>query len=161
MEVLEIRHVNDTIAELVALFRVDLRSYKGIGSELDLEAGRAEMEGYISSGFPSFVASIKGANVGYLVCRVDSGVVWVESLFVKKAYRRHGIASALHRKAEDIASSFGGDTVYNYVHPNNHGMINFLRQRGYTVLNLIEIRKPHKDEHFTQSISVGEHDFDY
>lgn len=161
MEVLEIRHVNDTIAELVALFRVDLRSYKGIVSELDLEAGRAEMEGYISSGFPSFVASIKGANVGYLVCRVDSGVVWVESLFVKEAYRRHGIASALHRKAEDIASSFGGDTVYNYVHPNNHGMINFLRQRGYTVLNLIEIRKPYKDEHFTQSISVGDHDFDY
>lgn len=145
MEVLEIRHVNDTIAELVALFRVELRSYKGIVSELDLEVGRAEMEGYISSGFPSFVASIKGTNVGYLVCRVDSGVVWVESLFVKKAYRRHGIASALHRKAEDIASSFGGDTVYNYVHPNNHGMINFLRQRGYTVLNLIEIRKPYKD----------------
>ena len=40
-------------------------------------------------------------------------------------------------------------------------MIEFLRKRGYTVLNLIEIRKPHKDEKLTQTIAVGEHEFDY
>ena len=32
---------------------------------------------------------------------------------------------------------------------------------GYTVLNLIEIRRPHKDEKLTQIITVGEHEFDY
>ena len=81
--------------------------------------------------------------------------------FVKEEYRRHGVATALHSKAEEIAASYGDDTVYNYVHPNNHRMIGFLRKRGYTVLNLIEIRKPYKDEKLTQTIAVGEHEFDY
>lgn len=67
--------------------------------------------------------------------------MWVESIFVKAEYRRHGVATALHSKAEEIAASNGDDTVYNYVHPNNHCMIEFLRKRGYTVLNLIELRK--------------------
>ena len=51
--------------------------------------------------------------------------------------------------------------VYNYVHPNNHHMIDFLRKRGYTVLNLIEIRKPYQGEQLSQTIQVGERKFDY
>ena len=85
----------------------------------------------------------------------------MESIFVREEYRRCGVASALHSKAEVIAASYGDDTVYNYVYPTNHSMIEFLRKRGYTVLNLIEIRKPYKDEKLTQTIAVGEHDFDY
>ena len=53
------------------------------------------------------------------------------------------------------------NTDYSYVHPNNHRMIEFLRKRGYTVLNLIEICKPYKDEKLMQTIVVGEHEFDY
>lgn len=41
----------------------------------------------------------------------------MESIFVKEEYRRHGVATALHSKAEKIAASYGDDTVYNYVHP--------------------------------------------
>ena len=85
----------------------------------------------------------------------------VESIFVREEYRRQGVAAALHGKAEEIAASYGNDTVYNYVHPNNHRMIEFLRKRGYTVLNLIEIRKPYQNEKLTQTITVGEHEFDY
>lgn len=40
-------------------------------------------------------------------------------------------------------------------------MIEFLRKHGYTVLNLIEIRKPYQDETLTQTITVGEYEFDY
>ena len=76
-------------------------------------------------------------------------------------YRRHDVATVLHSKAEEIAVSYGDDTVYNYVHPNNHCMLEFLRKRGYTVLNLIEIRKPYKGEKLTQKIAVGDHKFDY
>lgn len=108
-----------------------------------------------------FAALVDGEYAGYVVCRVDGGVVWVESIFVKDEFRRLGIATALHRKAEEIAASYGDETVYNYVHPNNHRMIEFLRKRGYTVLNLIEIRKPYKNETLTQIIPVGEHEFDY
>ena len=161
MEIIKIVQVTDELAHLVALFRVELRSYKGIVSKPNMDAGREEMEEYLSAGFPVFAAVINGQYAGYVVCRVDSEVVWVESIFVKDEYRRQGIASALHSKAEEIAAFYGDDTVYNYVHPNNHRMIAFLRKRGYTVLNLIEIRKPYQGEQPTQTICVGEHEFDY
>ena len=161
MEILEIKQVNDALAEMVALFRVELRSYKGIVSKPNIETGREEMEEYLSAKFPVYAALVDDEYAGYVVCRVDSEVVWVESIFVKEEYRRCGVASALHSKAEEIAASYGDDTVYNYVHPNNHRMIEFLRKCGYTVLNLIEIRKPYKDEKLTQTIVVGQHEFDY
>lgn len=161
MEIIKITQTNDALTRLVALFRVELRSYKGITSKPNLEAAREEMEEYLAAGFPVFAAIIDGEYAGYVVCRVDSKVVWVESLFVKEEHRRHGVASALHSKAEEIAASYGEDTVYNYVHPNNHRMIEFLRNRGYTVLNLIEIRKPYEGEKLTQKVCVGEHEFDY
>jgi ribosomal protein S18 acetylase RimI-like enzyme len=161
MEIIKITQATDNLAQMVALFRVELRSNKGIVSKPNVDAGREEMEEYLAAGFPVFAAIVDGEYAGYVVCRVDSEVVWVESIFVKDEYRRQGIASALHSKAEEIAASYGDDTVYNYVHPNNHRMIDFLRKRGYTVLNLIEIRKPYKGEKLTQKICVGEHKFDY
>lgn len=161
MKLIEITQVNDALAQMVALFRVELRSYKGIISKPNVEAGREEMEEYLAAKFPVFAAIVDGEYAGYVVCRVDNEVVWVESIFVREEYRRSGVASALHSKAEEIAVSYGDDTVYNYVHPNNHRMIAFLRKRGYTVLNLIEIRKPYQGEKLTQIIPVGEHEFDY
>ena len=161
MEILEITQVNDALAEMVALFRVELRSYKGITSRPNMEAGREEMEEYLSAKFPVFAALLNGEYAGYVGCRIDNEVVWVESIFVKEEYRRKGIASALFGKAEEIAASYGDDTVFNYVHPNNHRIIQFLRKRGYTVLNLIEIRKPYKNETLTQTFTIGEHEFDY
>ena len=161
MEIIKITQATDNLAQMVALFRVELRSYKGIVSKPNVDAGREEMEEYLAAGFPVFAAIVDGEYAGYMVCRVDSEVVWVESIFVKDEYRRQGIASALHSKAEEIAAFYGDDTVYNYVHPNNHRMIAFLRKRGYTVLNLIEIRKPYAGEKTTQIIKVGENEFDY
>lgn len=161
LELITITEVNDALAQLVALFRVELRSYKGIVSKPNIEAGREEMEEYLAAKFPAFAALVDGEYAGYVVCRVDSEVVWVESIFGKEEYRRHGVATALHSKAEEIAASYGEETVYNYVHPNNHRMIAFLRKRGYTVLNLIEIRKPYDGEKRTRRIQVGEHVFDY
>ncbi len=161
MKIFDVNQENDALAEMVALFRVELRSYKGIVSKPNIEEGREEMEEYLSARFPVFAALVDGEYAGYVVCRVDGGVVWVESIFVKEEYRRHGVATALHSRAEEIAASYGDDTVYNYVHPKNHHMIEFLRKRGYTVLNLVEIRKPYKGERLAQTIAVGDHKFDY
>ena len=161
MELTEITEVNDALARMAAQFRVELRSYKGIVSQPDLEAEREEMEEYLAAHFPVFAAVVEGQYAGYVVCRIENEVLWVESIFVREEFRRRGVASALHGKAEEIAASYGNDTVYNYVHPNNHRMISFLRKRGYTVLNLIEIRKPHQGEKLTQVVRVGEHEFDY
>jgi len=55
----------------------------------------------------------------------------------------------------------GGTTVFNWVHPNNDKMIKFLSKMGYNVLNLIEIRKPWKNEILTQKIRVENHDYNY
>ncbi len=161
MEIIKITEVNDSIAEMTAFFRVELRSYKGITSKPDIETGREEIREYLSVDFPVFAALVDGIYAGYVVCRIDGGCVWVESIYVKDEFRRRGIATALHEKAEECAKSLGEDMVYNYVHPNNYRMIEFLRRRGYTVLNLIEIRKAYKGEKLTQKIKVGDHDFDY
>lgn len=157
----KLNDINDELAEMVALFRVELRSYKGIISTPKIEAGKEEMEEYLLAKFPVFVALVDGNYAGYMVCRIQDDVVWVESIFVKEKYRRLGIATVLHDKAEKLAETHGNETVYNYVHPNNHRMIEFLRKRGYTVINLIEIRKPYQGEKLTQTITVGEHKFDY
>ena len=45
IELVEIRQVNDALAEMVALFRVELRSYKGIASKPNVEDGRERNEG--------------------------------------------------------------------------------------------------------------------
>lgn len=52
MELTEITEVNDALARMAAQFRVELRSYKGIVSKPDLEAGREEMEEYLAAHFP-------------------------------------------------------------------------------------------------------------
>ena len=96
-----------------------------------------------------FVALVDEKYVGYMVCRIKDDVVWVESIYIKEKYRRFGVATALHDKAEKFAETYGNETVYNYVHPNNHRVIEFLRKCGYTVLNLIEIRKQYKCENLT------------
>lgn len=64
-------------------------------------------------------------------------------------------------KAEAVARTYGEDNLYYYVHPNNDGVIAFLKSHGYSVLNLIEVRKQGKDETLNQTIQVGDHRFDY
>jgi len=151
----------EKIAPLAADFRVTLRSYKGIVSKPDIEAGKAEITEFIRSGYPIFAAVDDGNIAGYIVCRIEAPCLWVEQLYVCKDYRRKGAASLLFEKAEEIAASMGEDTVFNYIHPNNEGMIGFLRAKGYTVLNLIEIRKPYKNESLTTTVKVNDNSFDY
>lgn len=151
----------DAVAPLVAEFRVALKSYKGICIEPDVQDGKEELIEYLNKKYPVFVALDGGKCVGYIVCRIDEPCVWVESIFVIKEYRRGHIASALFEKAEEIAKLYGEETVYNYVHPNNNGMIAFLKSRGYNVLNLIEIRKSYTGEKTTMKIKVEDNEFDY
>ena len=146
---------------LVAAFRVTLRSYKGIVSEPNEAEASEEIQDFLKTGYPIFAARLSDQDVGYIVCRIDENILWVEQIYVAEAYRRGGIASMLFAKAEEIAAELGEDTVFNYVHPNNDGMIAFLRSKGYTVLNLIEIRKPYRGEKLLSTVKVGGHTFDY
>ena len=162
MEIVTIKEQDvEQVAPLVAAFRVSLKKRIGIDSMPNEAEGRTEMQEYLSAKLPGFAAMEPNACVGYLVCRVDAPTVWVESLYVKDEFRRKGVATGLFHIAEKLAASYGEDTVFNFVHPNNHEMIELLRKNGYSVLNLIEIRKPYPGEVFSQKIRVGNYEFDY
>ncbi len=138
MHIIEVTQKDlDALAELTADFRVALKSYKGISAKPNPDAAREELSEYLAAGFPIYAMTDGDELAGYIVCRIDEPCVWVESIYTKPEYRGQGVASALFAKAEELAHDRGEDTVYNYVHPNNHKMLQFLRSRGYTVLNLI------------------------
>ena len=149
------------VAPLAADFRVTLNGYRGIASQPRVEAAREEIGEFLDAGFPVFAAEDDGELAGYMVCRIDAPCLWVEHLYVREDCRRKGVATLLFEQAEALAASMGEDTVYNFVHPNNLGMIAFLRSKGYTVLNMIEIRKPYPGERLTTAIPVGDAVFDY
>ncbi len=151
----------EAAAPLIAGFRAALWGYRGITSSPDLSAARAEFLEFLDAGWPVFGAVADGQMVGHLVCRIEAPTLWVEQIYVREDSRRRGIASLLFAKAEAIAASMGEDTVFNCVHPNNEGMIAFLRSKGYTVLNLIEIRKPYRGEKLTATVRVNDQSFDY
>ena len=151
----------DRLSPLVADFRVTLNGYRGIASQPRVEAAREEIKEFLDADFPIFAVEDGGELAGYMVCRMDAPCLWVEHLFVREKYRRKGAATMLFEKAEALAAAMGEDTVFNFVHPNNLGMIGFLRSKGYTVLNMIEIRKPYPGEQLKTTIPVGDAVFDY
>ena len=151
----------DNISELIAKFRVELLSYKNIQSDENIEKAKEEFTEYINADYPIYTCKENEKYLGYLVCRIDKPVVWVESLYVLKEFRRKGIASVLYTVAEDLAKSYGEDTLYVYVHPNNDKMITFLNKRDYNVLNLIEIRKKYNNEKTTEKIRIRNNVFNY
>ena len=151
----------DRLAPLLAEFRVALNGYRGISSQPKVEVAREEIGEFLDAGFPVFAVEDGGTQAGYMVCRIEEPCLWVEHLYVREEYRRRGVATLLFEKAEALAASMGEDTVFNFVHPNNLGMIAFLRSKGYTVLNMIEIRKPYPGERLTTTIPVGDSLFDY
>lgn len=156
--------INDKekISRLIAQFRIELEQFKAISSVPKIDEAKQEFKEYMDAGYPIFVAEdSNGKLLGYLVCRLDDGVVWAESLYVSTNARRKGIATKLYIEAEKIADDLWNDTVFNWVHPNNDKIIKFLSKMGYDVLNLIEIRKPWKNEVLTSKINIGNHEYNY
>lgn len=151
-----------SLIELIARFRIALGKLKQIDKILDLGAAKEELKYYLEKQFHIYLAlNNDGDLIGYTICRIEDNIVWDESLYVVPEERRRGVASALFLKAEELAKSLGGDTLYNWVHPNNHRSIPFLKKHGYDVLNLVEVRKKLPKEELKQKIKVGKYEFDY
>lgn len=152
----------EEVSKLIAQFRVELKGLKGINSNPNISQAKEEFLEYMEARFPIFVAENNHQEIlGYLVCRQDGDILWAESLFTSHDSRRKGIGSKLYKKAEELAKELGGDTLYNWVHPNNDKIIQFLFKNGYDVLNLIEIRKQLEGETLTQKIKIGKYEYNY
>ena len=148
------------VANLLASFRVVLQGFKGVKATPDVESAKEELGDYIKEKWPLYVAIDNNEVVGYILLKVD-GVVWVEHIYVRADHERQGIGSLLYNKAEEYSSKLGCDTLFNWVHPNNEKIISFLKSKGYSVLNMIELRKPFKGESPSTKIKVGNNEFDY
>jgi ribosomal protein S18 acetylase RimI-like enzyme len=151
----------EQIVSLIADFRVFLASLKSLSKNPDIEAARVELKDYLSNRYRIYIAEHGVSIVGYLVCKIDQDTVWAESLYVKPSMRRKGVGTALYSEAESIVEKLGGNTVYNWVHPNNKEIILFLKRRGIDVLNLIELRKQWPNEEISSNIDVGDNQFKY
>ena len=150
------------IIQLIVGFRKSLCQLRNRVYQEDLTAAREELSEYQNKNFPIYVAEDEiNSIIGYLVCRVDGNLVWAESLYVEPKYRQHGIGTSLYVEAERLAHELGNDSLYNWVDPNNASIIGFLQKRGYNILNLIELRRPHPGEEITRKINVGENKFNY
>ncbi len=152
---------HNALAELVAAFRAELAALRGRDTQPDLIAAAREIHLHGQQQGRFHVAEEAGRLVGYLLCRVDGATVWAEHLYVLPAWRRHGIAGALYEQAEALAETLGSTTVYNWIHPNNRAMVAFLRNRGYDVLNLVEVRRPAPGEQIEGTMQVGSFEFRY
>ena len=152
-----------SVVELIAAFKVALSSLRGHDRRPDISHADNELQEYVDKKYPVFVATTTNQEygVGYLVCRVDGNTVWAESLFVLPEFRRRGIAGMLYEAAEKCAKARGQETLYNWVHPNNHAIIAFLKQRGYDVLNLVEVRRRRPGEETKATVRVGDYDYAY
>ena len=137
-----------------------LTELRGKPQRSNITSAEIELEDYLTKGFPIYVAEdAQSGIVGYMVCRIDEDIVWVESIYVKEENRRKGIASKLYSEAERIAKEIGGSAPYNWIDPTNEAIIHFLRKRGYDVLNLLELRRREPNERLIYKISVGKHEY--
>lgn len=155
------RYDIDIIAPSIAEFRVYLKSLHGIKAKPNIEAAREEFIEYIDNSFAVYAALNELETVaGYIVLRESCKVIWVESLYVDPEFRRQGVATLLFETAEEYTETLGNDCVYNWIHPNDDIIINFLKNRGYNTLNLIELTKD-RDKKDTEVITVGNHTYKY
>ena len=150
-----------SLAYLAVDFRKTLAKLKNEEIEYDVDDAVEELRYYVSKGYPVFALSDNGRYVGYAVCRIDDDVVWLEQIYVRKDSRRKGVGRMLFERAEGIAKEYGNKTLYQYIHPNNDIMAEFLKANGYDVLNLIEIRKALPEEENDSTYVIGDHEYKY
>ena len=154
------KHDAKRIVPLIADFRVYLKALHSIAEKPNPDAAQEEFTEYMQEDLPVYIAFDDDVPAGYIVLKSSGGAVFAESLFVLPCYRRKGIASKLFFIAEEYAKAAGSQCVFNWVHPNNDMMIGFLKSKGYSTLNLIEIRKDNPKAK-TEEIHVGKHIYKY
>ena len=75
----------DQTAELIALFRDQLRKYKGIDSTPDIVSASKELTSISKDeNYPIYLCLENKIVVGYMILKID-GVIWVEQIYVSRS----------------------------------------------------------------------------
>ncbi|MCF8009433.1 MAG: GNAT family N-acetyltransferase [Halanaerobiales bacterium] len=151
----------EKLSKLLISFRDFLASLKNRENKMTTKEGIEEIEYYLDKDFPIYIALVNDRLAGYFILKYDDDAVWLEHFFVKESFRNKKIGTALFKKAEEVIGDHGYVNLYNWVHPNNDRMINFLRKQEYDVLNMIEIRKKFKNEKLKRKIDLNSNQFRY
>jgi len=152
----------EVLVGLLAEFRLFLKELQNPSCKQNINqnAARTELENYVSTNYEIFVAKDASAFVkGFFIMEIRDNVIFAHILYVCPEVRRRGIASALYAKAEERSHMNKQETVYNWIHPDNEGIINFLGSRGYDTVNLLELRKQCSFDKHPRHIKVGNHKF--
>lgn len=149
------------IMDMIREFRDYTASLKNRSTKYTLEKAKEELSDIQQAGYLIYLAVIDKEALGYITCKEEDGVYWVESLFTRASHRRHKIGSALYNAVEKYTQERGADNLFVWVHPNNQTMLQFLQSRGYNVLNLIELRKPWQNEQFTRKYHFEGEELEY
>lgn len=151
----------EELSKLLISFRAFLASLKNKEDKMTTKEGIDEIQYYLDKDFPIYIALVNDRLAGYFILKYDDDAVWLEHFFVKDSFRHKKIGTTLFKKAEEVIEDHGYVNLYNWVHPNNERMINFLKKQGYDVLNMIEIRKKFKNEKLKSKVEVNINQFRY
>ncbi len=144
---------------LVKSFKSHLSALNKTAGKKTDEAAKRAIDGYFKPGKTVFGSFEEGKLVGYCVVFEQTGVFWLEWLFVHGDHRGEDHASLLFDTAERFAKKHGEDQLYVWVHPDNHAMMRFLNKKGYDTLNLIEVTKRKKKTN--ETLKVFGHKLNY
>ena len=90
-----------------------------------------------------YLAIYQERPIGFIRISERDGAYWLEELYVEPIYRNKGIGSKLVDEAERYIFS-RSDSIFIMVLPQHIPAIKFWVERGYTLLNTLELSK-HKD----------------
>ncbi len=142
------------LSNLIYYFRHELAVLKNKNINYSKDNALEEIQEYLITPYELYFVTLNQKVIGYLVLKIFDDTVWIEQLFTHKDFRRKQTAKNLTDFATQRAKILGKNTAFVNVHPNNEKMLKFLASQGYTVLNLLEIRKAYTNEKIQTMISV-------
>jgi ribosomal-protein-alanine N-acetyltransferase len=109
------------------LYEIDQACY-----EREIAYSRGELRQYMRfPGLECIVAEAEGVPVGFCLAASEEGLGYVITMDVLKAYRRHGMASALLNAVEKGLAARGVTEVWLETATDNDAAIAFWQKHGY------------------------------
>ena len=151
---------HNQVAELLADFYYAMWRMKGRRQARNLESAIQDLSVRLNRKETVFVAAVGDEIAGIQIAAAEP-IHRLECVFVSERFRRMGLARQLLDAAERKFEISENESFYVNVHPNNRGIIELLRSKGYDVLNLLEIRKRWPDERKYRQVRIMGQDYLY